>query len=71
MLATILLWTLLLQGCQHFAKPVHLPTTPEDNSARLIARSDFRPAAQAAPEWVKDALRTITRLETEKANHSP
>jgi hypothetical protein len=35
----------------------------QDSTARLIARPDFKPAVQAAPEWVRDALRTITQLE--------
>ena len=34
-----------------------------ENSARLRARSDFPAAAQAAPEWVRDALKTINALE--------
>lgn len=34
-----------------------------ENSARLRARSDFPTAAQAAPEWVRDALKTINALE--------
>lgn len=36
-----------------------------DATEALIARPDFRPAAQAAPEWVRAALREITRLESE------
>ena len=34
-----------------------------ENSARLRARSDFPTAAMAAPEWVRDALKTINALE--------
>ena len=34
-----------------------------ENSARLRARPDFPAAAMAAPEWVRDALKTINALE--------
>jgi hypothetical protein len=34
-----------------------------DASANLIARPDFPAAASSAPEWVRAALREITRLE--------
>lgn len=69
MLATLLLLMLLLSGCQSSAGLARsLPTTPEDNTAELIADPQFKAAAQAAPEWVKKALATITRLETEKAD---
>jgi hypothetical protein len=33
------------------------------NSARLIARPDFPAAKTAAPEWCRDALKTINALE--------
>ncbi|RRJ96864.1 hypothetical protein Ga0100231_024160 [Opitutaceae bacterium TAV4] len=36
-----------------------------DNSARLIARPDFPVARDAAPEWCRDALKTINALEYE------
>lgn len=36
-----------------------------DNSARLIARPDFNAARSAAPEWCRDALKTINQLELE------
>ena len=68
-LATMLLLMLLCAGCQTAPRP--FPVSAEDNSKRLIQRPDFQKAAQAAPDWVKDALRTITRLETEKANRAP
>jgi hypothetical protein len=35
------------------------------NSQRLIQRPDFPAASQAAPEWCRDALKTINRLEAE------
>jgi len=34
-----------------------------ENAQRLMNREDFEPAAQAAPEWVRDALKTINQLE--------
>ena len=34
-----------------------------ENSRRLMDRPDFNDAAIAAPEWVKDALKTINALE--------
>ena len=34
-----------------------------ENSARLMARPDFEAATLASPEWVRDALQTINRLE--------
>lgn len=52
----MLLLTLLLGGCVHLRM---------DNSRRLQEREDFRAAATAAPEWVRDALKTINRLEFE------
>ena len=36
-----------------------------DNSARLIERPDFDAARIAAPEWCRDALKTINALELE------
>jgi hypothetical protein len=47
---------LLLSGCV---------TPPLDNSKRLMERKDFPAAVKAAPEWAKDALKTINRLEYE------
>ena len=49
---------LLTGGCA----PTHLRL---DNSKRLEARADFPQAAQAAPEWCRDALHTINALELE------
>lgn len=45
-----------LTGC--VSAPVKL-----DNAARLIARPDFDAARKAAPEWCRDALKTINQLE--------
>lgn len=36
-----------------------------DNAQRLIARPDFEQAKTAAPEWCRDALKTINNLEYE------
>lgn len=47
---------LFLAGCM--SPRVHL-----DNPARLMARPDFGRAAKAAPEWCRDALKTISALE--------
>jgi len=51
----LLLWLILLQaGCL---------SAKLENSQRLMDRPDFEAAAIAAPEWVKDALKTINELE--------
>lgn len=47
---------LALAGC--VSTPLRL-----DHADRLIARPDFQAAAQAAPEWCRDALQTINQLE--------
>ncbi len=36
-----------------------------DNAARLMQRPDFDAARTAAPEWARDALKTINALEYE------
>ena len=36
-----------------------------NESARLIQRADFDAAKTAAPEWCRDALKTINALELE------
>ena len=41
------------------------PMVRRDNSARLMSRPDFQAAKAAAPEWAKDALKTISALEYE------
>lgn len=57
LLLIVLLMTLwLMNGCA---------TVQLNNSNRLIARPDFRQAATAAPEWVRQALQTINALEYE------
>lgn len=55
---TLLLTLLLTAGCAS----EHLRL---DNSKRLTERPDFPQAAQAAPEWVRDSLKTINALEAE------
>ncbi len=53
-----LAWAALAAGCA--TTPVRL-----DHSARLMARPDFAAARAAAPEWCRDALKTINALELE------
>lgn len=48
---------LLLGGCAMHAR--------YDNAQRLIDRADFEAARVAAPEWCRDALKTINELELE------
>lgn len=48
---------LLLGGCMTHVR--------YDNAARLIGRADFEAARLAAPEWCRDALKTINELELE------
>lgn len=47
---------LLLAGCAQIQL---------ENSSRLMKRPDFEPAKTAAPEWCRDALKTINALEME------
>ena len=54
---TVLL-LLLLTGCA-------TPMVKLNNSNRLMERPDFPVAARAAPEWCRDALKTINELEYE------
>ena len=58
--ALILALCLPLAGCATLAPAVRL-----DNSARLMARPDFPKAKEAAPDWARDALKTINALELE------
>lgn len=48
----------MLSGCAMFHARY-------DNAERLINRADFEAARQAAPEWCRDALKTINYLEME------
>ncbi|MBX3736727.1 MAG: hypothetical protein KF715_08565 [Candidatus Didemnitutus sp.] len=56
--ACIIIACALLAGCA--SAPVQL-----NNSDRLIQHPQFKKAAQAAPEFVSEALKTINRLEHE------
>lgn len=51
-------YCLLASSCA--TRPVQL-----DNADRLIAHPQFQQAANAAPEFVSEALKTINRLEHE------
>ena len=66
---TMLLLTLLVQGCQSSVPPAPLPDRVEHSTATLRARPDFPLAAAAAPEFVKACLHRINELEEYKANH--
>ena len=55
----------LLAGCQ---TPSRVVAPAGDNSRALLEHPEFHAAAQAAPSFTKQALRTITRLETDLAN---
>ena len=58
---TLCLLLAALAGCQ-------LPRPALNNSARLMSRPDFPAARTAAPEWCRDALKTINQLEFEIEN---
>ena len=51
----LLMLPLMMCGCLN----------PRDSAKRLMARDDFPQAASAAPEWCRDALKTVNRLEHE------
>ena len=55
---TAMMAAILLSGCSAFHARL-------DNSARLMQRRDFPAAKAAAPEWCRDALKTINALEME------
>lgn len=57
-LAAMIALTATLSGCSIFHARL-------DNAERLINRSDFEQARLAAPEWCRDALKTINYLEME------
>lgn len=56
-LTVLLILSATLTGC--------VSTVKHDNAQRLIARTDFDAARTAAPEWCRDALKTINALEYE------
>jgi hypothetical protein len=55
---------LFVQGCS----TSRIPLKAEDNTKQLLSHPEFRAAAIAAPNFTKEALLIIVRLETEKAN---
>lgn len=64
--AALLLGGLLLAvsaGCASAPSRDSVPTS--GNVGRLLARPDFDPAARAAPEWVRDSLKTVNSLESD------
>lgn len=63
--ATALLFALLLlPGCA--STPPGRDTTPTTgNVGRLMSRPDYGQAVTAAPEWVRDALKTVNDREAE------
>ncbi len=70
MLAMTLPLMLLLQGCPSVAgRTAPLPVSRVDHTADILADPQFPAMAQAAPDLTKRVLRTITRLDTEAANH--
>lgn len=64
-IAPALLLALLLaggvSGCANAPARTSSPST--GNVGRLLARPDFHDAARAAPEWTRDALKTVNDLE--------
>ena len=52
----VIIAALSLVGCMS-------PQVRLDNAKRLMARKDFQTARDAAPEWCRDALKTINALE--------
>lgn len=50
----------LFLACNILTSCVHVKL---DNSQRLMSRPDFPAAVRAAPEWTRDALKTINALE--------
>lgn len=67
-LALMPLLLVLATGCQLSARRAPLPVSAEDNVTRLLKHPQFQAAAQVAPDFTTDALKTIARLEKEKAN---
>ena len=61
--AAMLLVLLLGAGCASAPSRDSAPSS--GNVARLLSRPDFDPAAKAAPEWVRDSLKTVNSLEAD------
>lgn len=66
MLCVMLL--LLPSGCPTPPQP-RQPMAMQDNVQRLLQHPQFKAAAQAAPEFTKEALDTIINLSLDRANH--
>lgn len=66
-LALVLALSLLLSGCSTLSAPLFPETPKRDATASLIRHPQFRAVALAGPEWVNEALETITRYEAELA----
>lgn len=62
-IGVMMLPLLMLGGCC-----TRMPRMASDNTLPLLNHAEFKAAAQAAPNWASEALRTITRLETEVSN---
>ena len=56
-LLTLIVAMTILSGCN-----THIRL---NNAERLINRDDFDVARQSAPEWCREALKTINELELE------
>lgn len=54
LIVALMAYSLVTVGCV---------TVKLENSQRLMARPDFEAAVHASPEWVREALHTINRLE--------
>jgi hypothetical protein len=67
-IAATLLLLALVSASPSCATRAPLPVTAEDNVTRLLQHPQFPMAAQVAPDFTREALKTIARLEKEKAN---
>lgn len=57
---------MLVGGCCNIKSP--LPVRPGDATLLLSQHPQFSQAARAAPDFVNDAFRVITKLENDLAN---
>ena len=62
---TMLLLTLYITSIAVLTVGCLTPRVRLENAHRLIGHPEFKQAAQAAPEWTREALKTINRLEYE------
>ena len=63
--AVLLLGILLLLSAGCASAPSRDSAPSSGNVERLLGRPDFDPAAKAAPEWVRDSLKTVNSLEAD------